>query len=361
MGDLNDLQAAQSVKIIGATATGQENTPVNATLLGGMHINVRDSAGNEMLGQKTMAASIPMVLASDQSLAFDLVVNGTIIANGGAVQADGLGQPYTLYTAELAGTYSIGTQIAFEQSTNGTNWYTSYNLLIDTAAASPNNSYLGGGTGRVVVRGLISGMRYVRAHALTFQVGDSVTVKITLSSAEGPSILAAALPSGNNNIGDVDSNLRDGSGNLITSTTINSKQRLDVNAATDAVDGAAAPFQTSQVGGKDASGNIQAMKVAVSGEQFVKDVIDVAGQNRAQSVTTSAAEALGAATILANRKFISIRPTNGIIYWGFTSGVTTTTGTPIYTNEVFTISASDNVHIYLIAAQTTDVRISEGS
>jgi hypothetical protein len=91
------------------------------------------------------------------------------------------------------------------------------------------------------------------------------------------------------------------------------------------------------------------------------DVISVAGQNRAQSVTTTAAEALGGATILANRKFLSIRPTNGTIYWGFTTGVTTTTGTPIFANEVFTISATAAVHIYVIAAATTDTRISEGS
>lgn len=93
----------------------------------------------------------------------------------------------------------------------------------------------------------------------------------------------------------------------------------------------------------------------------VVDVLNTAGQNRAQSVTTTAAEALGAATILTNRKMLSIRPTNGIIYWGFTNTVTTTTGTPIYTNEIMTISATDNLHIYVIAASTIDARISEAS
>lgn len=110
------------------------------------------------------------------------------------------------------------------------------------------------------------------------------------------------------------------------------------------------------------SGGILTIQGALAGSQVpTRDVLNTAGQNRAQSVTTTAAEALGAATILVNRKSLSIRPTNGIIYWGFIIGVTTTTGTPIYTNEVFTISATDNLHIYVIAAQTTDVRISEAS
>lgn len=98
-----------------------------------------------------------------------------------------------------------------------------------------------------------------------------------------------------------------------------------------------------------------------NGDQFSRDVINTAGQNRAQSVTTTAAEALGAASILINRKFISILPTNGTVYWGFTIGVTTTTGTPIFKNQLVTIATTDNVHIYLIAAATTDCRISEGS
>lgn len=154
--------------------------------------------------------------------------------------------------------------------------------------------------------------------------------------------------------------LNDGTSN-ISSTTINSKDRLDVDLSSEAVDGATAPFSTVQVGGKDSSGNIQTLETLSTGELFTRDVLNTAGQNRAQSVTTTAAEALGGSTILANRKMLTVRPTNGIIYWGFTTGVTTTTGTPIYTNEVFSISATDNLHIYVISAGTVDVRMSEAS
>lgn len=97
------------------------------------------------------------------------------------------------------------------------------------------------------------------------------------------------------------------------------------------------------------------------GQLKTADVINTSGQYRAQSVTTSAAEAFGAATILLNRKFISLTPTNGTIYWGFNSSVTTSNGTPLFKNQTTTISATDNIHIFVIAATTTDCRIVEGS
>lgn len=93
----------------------------------------------------------------------------------------------------------------------------------------------------------------------------------------------------------------------------------------------------------------------------VRDVLNTAGQYRAQSVTTSAAEALGGGTILANRKVLTICPTNGTVYWGYSNAVTTSTGTPIFKNEKFAIAVTDNVHVYLIAGSTIDCRISEGS
>jgi hypothetical protein len=108
----------------------------------------------------------------------------------------------------------------------------------------------------------------------------------------------------------------------------------------------------------DSSGNPVA---SVNSQLQARDVINTAGQYRAQSVTTSAAEALGAASILVNRKFISLTPTNGTIYWGFSNAVTTSSGTPIFKNQTYTIAATDNVHVYVIAGSTVDCRISEGS
>lgn len=108
-------------------------------------------------------------------------------------------------------------------------------------------------------------------------------------------------------------------------------------------------LETNAVGA-DSNGNLQ-----------VVDIINVSGQYRTQSVTTSAAEALGAATILSNRKLLSITPTNGTVYWGFSNSVTTSNGTPIFKNQNIIFAIGSNVHIYLIAGSTIDCRIAEGS
>jgi hypothetical protein len=109
------------------------------------------------------------------------------------------------------------------------------------------------------------------------------------------------------------------------------------------------------------TGQTDSLSLTIDGDLRVADIINTSGQYRAQSVTTTAAEALGAATILVNRKFISITPTNGTIYWGFSNAVTTTTGSPIFKNQTMTFAVGANVHIWLIAAATTDSRIAEGS
>ncbi len=60
-------------------------------------------------------------------------------------------------------------------------------------------------------------------------------------------------------------NLNDGSANSITSTTINTKQRLDINLASDGVAASSVPFQVGQVGGKDTSGNLQPLSIDENG------------------------------------------------------------------------------------------------
>lgn len=105
----------------------------------------------------------------------------------------------------------------------------------------------------------------------------------------------------------------------------------------------------------------QILSLSITGDLRSADIVNTAGQYRAQSVTTTAAEALGAATILANRKSLTITPTNGTVYWGFSNAVTTTTGTPIFKNQCMSFAVGANVHVYVIAGATTDCRMTEGS
>lgn len=76
----------------------------------------------------------------------------------------------------------------------------------------------------------------------------------------------------------VTSYLNDGVGSAITSTTINSKQRLDVVVASEGVDGTTAPFYATATGGKDGSGNLQTILTDTLGNQAVL-VKDGSGNN----------------------------------------------------------------------------------
>lgn len=163
---------------------------------------------------------------------------------------------------------------------------------------------------------------------------------------------------------------------------------LPVSDTSDGSIGAAAPSIAEQIGGRDASNNLRPIKidtlggVVIGGEGVAgtpaggvlsiqgvsggtslstADILNTSAQYRAQSVNTSAAEALGGATILSNRKMLSITPTNGTVYWGFNNSVTTSTGTPIFKNQTVTFAVGSNVHVYVIAASTVDCRIAEGS
>ena len=123
MADLTDIEAAESVKIIGANSSGVEQVPVQTSTNGGLHTNLRNDAGTEIatssnplridptgttsqpisavslplptgaatsdnqstiiaslasidagvpttLGQTTMSASMPVTMASDQTYPF---------------------------------------------------------------------------------------------------------------------------------------------------------------------------------------------------------------------------------------------------------------------------------------------------
>lgn len=47
MADITDLQAAQTVKVVGSDASGVEQTPVQSTTGGAAHVNLRDNSGGE--------------------------------------------------------------------------------------------------------------------------------------------------------------------------------------------------------------------------------------------------------------------------------------------------------------------------
>jgi hypothetical protein len=62
---------------------------------------------------------------------------------------------------------------------------------------------------------------------------------------------------------------------------------------------------------------------------------------------------------LTERKYVLIQPLDGDVYWGYTSGVTTSTGHRVANGSFFPIPAGDLLPVYIVSAGTVDVRVSE--
>lgn len=91
----------------------------------------------------------------------------------------------------------------------------------------------------------------------------------------------------------------------------------------------------------------------------VVDILTSTSQYKALSVTTSATLAIGGSSALTNRRMIIITPTNGTVYWGTNSSVTTATGQPLVSFNQLFLDVNESVTIYLIGTATTDVRVTE--
>jgi hypothetical protein len=82
----------------------------------------------------------------------------------------------------------------------------------------------------------------------------------------------------------------------------------------------------------------------------------------ALSVTTTPVELKVGASPVSERKVISFQPTDGVVYYGYDSSVSSTTGTKIFSNQLIIIEASEQLAVYLVSETgTVNVRITEVS
>jgi hypothetical protein len=111
-------------------------------------------------------------------------------------------------------------------------------------------------------------------------------------------------------------------------------------------------------------------------EAYAVDVYPLAGKNRVAvesadvistgvsgsiTVGTSAVEAKVGASRLTNRRVLTIQPTNGPVWIGVGTSITTATGTQVFTNQVLTLSVGDVTVFVISNAAGRDVRITEGA
>jgi hypothetical protein len=96
------------------------------------------------------------------------------------------------------------------------------------------------------------------------------------------------------------------------------------------------------------------VRASVTGDLGVTDGISSGGVQGLLTLTTAntSYELKVGSSRLSNRKVLTARPT-AKMYWGYTSAVTTSTGTLMYPNEFweFDLSPNDsNVTIYVVSA-----------
>lgn len=112
------------------------------------------------------------------------------------------------------------------------------------------------------------------------------------------------------------------------------------------------------------SGGIQDTDADYGQDQgMVADIINAGGNQGTLTVGTTAVEAKVGASRLEDRKALTVfNDSNTTIYWGYTSSVTTSTGTPIFKNQMFVWSVGDGQPIYLIADSSgNNIRVTEGA
>jgi len=79
----------------------------------------------------------------------------------------------------------------------------------------------------------------------------------------------------------------------------------------------------------------------------------------ALSVTSTPIEVKVGATAYGPRTVVTVQPIDGEVYYGYDNSVTTSTGTKIFKGQLMPFEAGDQLQVWLVAAGTVDVRITE--
>lgn len=91
--------------------------------------------------------------------------------------------------------------------------------------------------------------------------------------------------------------------------------------------------------------------------------LDGPGVYKAISVTDTPQEVKVGATVASERKVITLQPTDGVIYYGYSNSVSSTNGTKIFKGQWIVIEAGEQLPVWVVTATglTVDVRITEVS
>lgn len=179
---------------------------------------VQAVSGTVALDAATLAAlenitvqNFPATQPVNEAKTDNSYTTGTLTAAGQSVQVT-VSSAHSSSTVYLKGTFSAGSQVAFEGSPNGTDWH-ALNMRRNTDAASNETTNLvdanpfGGpgpnGANPSNWRGVIGGVRFFRVRCITFTTGDAIDVQLVTSAGVGATFLNVGLPASQNIIGNV--------------------------------------------------------------------------------------------------------------------------------------------------------------
>jgi hypothetical protein len=79
------------------------------------------------------------------------------------------------------------------------------------------------------------------------------------------------------------------------------------------------------------------------------------------SVTDVPQEVRVGGSVLDERKIITLQPTDGVIYYGYSNAVSSSSGTKVFKGQLIHIEASHSLPVWVVASagQTINTRITE--
>ena len=310
------LPAAQITAITPPTSIAVNNFPATQPVSGTVAVSSLPSipAGANAIGsvsvsnfpatQPISAAALPLPTgaSTDAHLTNVQSAPGTSATTAITIQGSASGVAIPITGSITASNPSIGannttaptssTSIGWSDGTGKLQVVSSSNPLPITGSISASNPSVGS-TGSAIPSSatLIGGSdgtnlraAKVSASGLVSVDGSAVTQPVSASSLPLPTGAATAA---NQTSGNEKSQIVDGSGNVITSTTRVGKQGLDVTLGSAAVPGVTAPAWTDVFGGVDPSGNAQQIQLDSSKNLKVTTVSSVLPTGAATSANQS--------------------------------------------------------------------------
>ncbi len=222
------------------------------------------------LGQQTMAASLPVVLPSNQSLTITgpitttpayQTLTDTITAAADSVTA--VVQQYTQVLVQISGTYS-GATIFFEQSFDGgTFWFTCPLTTLNNTPSQAIGSVTPGANATAAYQGTVGAATNFRVRASAFSAG---TMTVVLSNTTDPLIY-------NTNASIVNTpsvNMSQYGGTTVVNAGVAGSQAVGGNVATNVAIGTNPINQGGQA--------VSSENAAVTAGRMVQQVFDLVGK-----------------------------------------------------------------------------------